>query len=70
MKFLLQICILHNWLRSESSSGRIYVRPNLIDVEDLPNDKIIYEDWRSGGPTNTRFDLQPSYSRNATKQAK
>ena len=64
------ILILHNWLRSESSSGRIYVPPNLIDVEDLSNDEIIYGDWRSDVPTNTWFDLQPSYSRNATKQAK
>ena len=64
------IFILHNWLRSESSSGRIYVPPNLIDVEDLSNDEIIYGDWRSDVPTNTWFDLQPSYSRNATKQAK
>ena len=29
------ILILHNWLISESSSGRIYVPPNLIDAEDL-----------------------------------
>ena len=62
--------ILHNWLRSKSSSGRIYVPPNLINVEDLLNDEIIYGDWRSDVPTNTWFDLQPSYSRNATKQAK
>ena len=27
------ILISHNWLRSESSSGRIYVPPNLIGVE-------------------------------------
>ena len=47
------ILILHNWLRSESSSGRIYVPPNLIDVEDLLNDEIIYGDWRSDVPTNT-----------------
>ena len=64
------ILILHNWLRSESSSRRIYVPPNLIDVEDLSNDEIIYGDWRSDVPTNTWFDLQPSYSINATKQAK
>ena len=64
------IFVLHNWLRSESSSGRIYVPPNLIDVEDLSNDEIIYGDWMFDVPTNTWFDLQPSYSRNATKQAK
>ena len=64
------ILISHNWLRSESSSGRIYVPPNLIGVEDLSNDEIIYGNCRSDVPTNTWFDLQPSYSRNATKQAK
>ena len=64
------ILILDNWLRSESSSRRIYVPPNSIDVEELSNDGIIYGDWRSDVPTNTWFYLQPSYSRNATKQAK
>ena len=64
------ILILHNWLRSGSSSERIYVPPNLIDAEDLSNDEIIYGDWRSDIPTNTWCDLQPSYSRNAMKQAK
>ena len=64
------ILILHNWLISESSSERIYVAPNLIDVEDLSNDEIIYGDWSSDLPTNPWFDLQPSHSRNATKQAK
>ena len=44
--------------------------PNLIDVEDLSNDEIIYGDWMSDVPTNIWFDLQPSYSRNTTKQAK
>ena len=44
--------------------------PNLIGVEDLSNNEIIYEDWRSDVPTNTWLDLQPPYSRNATKQAK
>ena len=29
------ILILHSWLRSESSSRRIYVPPNISDVEDL-----------------------------------
>ena len=43
---------------------------HLIDIEDLSNYDIIYGDWRSDVPANTWFDLQPSYSRNATKQAK
>ena len=64
------ILILHKWLRSESSSERIYVPPNLIDIEDFSNDEIIYGDWRSDVPTNTWFDVQPSYSRNAIKEAK
>ena len=64
------ILILHNFLRSESSFGRIYVPPNLIEVEDLSNDEIIYGGRRSDFLPNTWFDLQPSYSRNTTKQAK
>ena len=64
------ILVLHNWVRTESSTRRIYVPPNLIDIEDLSNDETIYGDWRSDIPTNIWCDLQPSYSRNATKQAK
>lgn len=29
------VLILHNFLRSESTSGKIYNRPNLIDLEDM-----------------------------------
>ena len=43
---------------------------HLIDIEDLSNYDIIYGDCRSDVPANTWFDLQPSYSRNAMKQAK
>ena len=41
--------ILHNFLRSESTSGKIYIPPNLIDFEDA-NGNITYGAWRNEIP--------------------
>ena len=64
------ILILHNWLRSEPNSGKIYIPPNLIDYEDIATDTIIPGDWRKDVPNGTWLDLEPSQCRNSTKQAK
>ena len=34
----LSALILHNWLRSESSSGEIYIPQSLIDSEDTSHE--------------------------------
>ena len=47
------VLILHNWLRSESKSGKIYVPSNLIDFEDIGNDTIIPGEWRNDIPTGS-----------------
>ena len=41
--------ILHNFLRSESTSGKVYIPPNLIDFKDA-NGNIIYGAWRNEIP--------------------
>ena len=64
------VLILHNWLRSESKSGKIYVPSNLIDFEDIGNDTIIPGEWRNDIPTGSWLDLPQSNSRNYTKQTK
>ena len=37
--------LLHNFLRSESTNGKTYIPPNLIDFED-ECDTVIPDDWR------------------------
>ena len=64
------VLILHNWLRSESKSGKIYVPSNLIDFEDTGNDTIIPGEWRNDIPTGSWLDLPQSNSRSYTKLAK
>ena len=61
--------ILHNFLRSESTSGKVYIPPNLIDFEDA-NGNIIYGAWRNEIPKDSWLDLEPSINRNPTRQAK
>lgn len=64
------VLILHNWLRSEAASGKVYIPSNLIDFDDLGNNTVIPGDWRKDAPNGTWNNLQPSISKNSTKQAK
>ena len=49
----LSALILHNWLRSESSSGKIFVPQSLIYSEDTSHE-ILHGNWRSDVPTDIR----------------
>ena len=61
---------LHNWLRADSSSWNIYCPPALVDREDLETGEIITGSWREDTPTDSFLDLQPSFSRNFSSEAK
>ena len=63
------VLILHNFLRSESTTGKIYIRPNLIDFDEGCG-TAIPGDWREDAPSGTWLDLEPSTSRNSSRQAK
>ena len=64
----LSALILHNWLRSESSSGKIYIPQSLIDSEDTSHE-ILPGNWRSDVPTESWFDLTPTRSKHSSNQA-
>ena len=51
--FTLSALILHNWLRSESSSGKIYIPQSLTDSEDTSHE-ILPGNWRSDVPADVR----------------
>ena len=46
------VLILHNFLRSESTTGKIYIPPNLIDFDDGCGN-VIPGDWRKDAPSGT-----------------
>ena len=70
VKLITYSClILYIFLRSESTSGKIYIPPNLLDFEDM-SDNIIPGAWRNDVPKDSWLDLEPSVNRNPSRQAK
>ena len=63
------VLILHNFLRSESETGKSYIPPNLIDFNDGCG-TVIPGDWRKDAPSGTWLDLEPSTNRKFSRQAK
>ena len=57
------VLILQTVLRSESTTGKIYIPPNLIDFDDECGTGIP-GDWRKDAPSGTWLDLEPSTNRN------
>ena len=63
------VLILHNFLRSESTTGKIYIPHNLIDFDDGCG-TVIPGDWRKVAPSGTLLNLELFASRNSSRQAK
>ena len=61
--------ILHTFLKSESTTCKIYIPPNLIHFDDGCGTGIS-GDRRKDEPSGTWLNLQSSTSRNYSKQAK
>ena len=61
--------ILHNFLRSGSTTGKIYIPPNVTDFDDGCG-TAIPGDWRKDAPSSSWFDLESSTSRNSSRQTK
>ena len=47
----LAVITLHNWLRMDSSIGKIYLSHSLLDYEGTETGEIIEGCWRSDNPT-------------------
>ena len=63
------VLILNNFLRCESTTSKIYILLNLIYFEDGCG-TVIPDDWRKYAPSGRWLDLEPSTSRNSSRQAK
>ena len=63
------VLILHSFSRSESTTGKIYITPNLIDF-DNGYGTAIAGDWREDAPSSKWLDLDPFTRRNSSRQAK
>ena len=61
--------LLHNFWRSESTTGKIYIPSNLIDFGDGCG-TVTPDDWRKDAPSDKWLDLEPSTSTNSSRQAK
>ena len=42
---------LHNWLRKDSSYGKVYIPSALVDNEDITTGKVTEGAWRKDAPT-------------------
>ena len=55
----LSALIMHNWLQSVLSSGKIYIPQSLVNSEDTSHE-MLAGNWRSDVPTESWFDLTPT----------
>ena len=66
----LALITLHNWLRSNSKIGKVYVPQLLIDCEDPDDGEVIEGSWRSDTPIESWKSLSFTKANNPTKEAK
>ena len=60
---------VHNWLRSDATSGKIYVPPHFIDYEDIDGN-VTPGEWRKDIPDESWQNLKPSTNKNPSQYAK
>ena len=61
---------LHNWLRKESNTGKVYFSPTLVDPEDPETGEITEEFWRKEIPTESWKSLSNTRACNPAIEAK
>ena len=61
---------LHNWLRKDSTYGKVYVSRDLVDNEDVMTGEITEGSWRKDPPTESWYSLSLNKASNATHEAK
>ena len=66
----LAVLTLHNWLRKESNTGKVYFSPTLVDREDPETGEIIEEFWRKEIPTESWKSLSNTRAHNPANEAK
>lgn len=67
---VLASCVLHNYLRSTSTTRQIYTPPDMIDFEDVQSGHIIPGSWRADQPTQSMLPVNPGGSNFYSTKAK
>ena len=67
---VLAAITLHNYLRSNSTTGRIYMPEDLLDREHPVTGELILGNWHNDEAPSYWQDLPPCTAHNATFQAK
>ena len=52
---VLATITLHNWLRKNSSYGKVYISSELVDNEDITTGEITEGTWRKDPPTESWY---------------
>ena len=60
---------LHNWLRSEADSGKIYIPHGLADKDDFETGEVLEGSWRSDVVIGSWLSLPKSRANHASNQA-
>ena len=60
---------LHNWLRSDSNKGKVYIPSGLVDREDIESGRVINGSWRSDEIASSWLSLPKSRGNHASNQA-
>ena len=66
----LAIITLHNWLRKDSSYGKIYTPSELVGNEDIRTGEITEGAWRKGPLTESWYSMSVTKANNPTQEAK
>ena len=61
---------LHNWLRKDSTYGKVYIPKDLVDSEDVATGEILECSWRNDVPSESWYSLSLNKASNATHEAK
>ena len=67
---MLAIITLHNWLRKDSSYGKVYIPSELVDNEDITTGEITEGAWRKEPPTESWYYMPVTIATNPTQEAK
>ena len=61
---------LHNWLRKDSTYGRVYIPSESVDTEDTTTGEIREGSWRKDPPTESWYSLSVTKANNPSEEGK
>ena len=67
---VLATITLHNWLRKDSSYGKVYIPSELVYNEVTTTGEITEGAWRKDPPTESWYSMSVTKANNPTREAK